>query len=149
MDSPGYTNRQLAPLCYLAALPGVMCVITAVAISGEESSAVVGCFSLFFFYLALAFRWLETTEEEDHLLVRFGPLPSLRKRVRYEGVRGVTRDRSLLIEGWGVHLGPRGWIWNLWGREVVELEREGGRLRIGTDDPEGLIAHFRERCELN
>ena len=101
-----------------------------------------------FFFLTFAFKWLETSGQGDHLLVRYGPLPSFRKRVRYDGVRGGKRDRSLLIEGWGIHLGPRGWIWNLWGREVVELEREEGRLRIGTDDPEGLIAHLRERCDL-
>ena len=152
MNSSGYTNRQRAPLCYLIALPGVTCVITAIAMLDEEGFhlfLLIMGLSAFFFYLALAFRWLETSDQGDHLLIRFGPLPSFWKRVKYEGVRGVKRDRSLLIEGWGIHLGPRGWVWNLWGREVVELEREEGRLRIGTDDPEGLIAHFRARCELS
>lgn len=147
-----YTNRQRSPLCYLVALPGVTCVIAAIASFDEEDVLILLLMmglGAFFFFLALAFRWLETSDQGDHLLIRFGPLPSFRKRVRYEGVRGIERDRSLLIEGWGIHLGPKGWIWNLWGREVVDLEREEGRLRIGTNDPEGLIDHLRERCDLS
>jgi len=127
-------------------------VIAAIASFDEEDVLILLLMmglGAFFFFLALAFRWLETSDQGDHLLIRFGPLPSFRKRVRYEGVRGIERDRSLLIEGWGIHLGPKGWIWNLWGREVVDLEREEGRLRIGTNDPEGLIDHLRERCDLS
>jgi hypothetical protein len=149
MAERDYTNTQRSPLCYLIALPGVGCFIGGVSCFGE-APVMITLFSLsgLFFFLTFAFKWLETSGQGDHLLVRYGPLPSFRKRVRYDGVRGAKRDRSLLIEGWGIHLGPRGWIWNLWGRGVVELEREEGRLRIGTDDPEGLIAHLRERCDL-
>lgn len=59
-----------------------------------------------------------------------------------------TRVVSTLSEGWGIHFGPRGWIWNIWGRGVVELEFDKGRLRVGTDDSEGLIELLQERCEF-
>ena len=78
-----------------------------------------------------------------------GPLPGFKKRVSYDSITGACRDRSLLIEGWGIHLGPRGWVWNLWGRDVVEIELTEGRLRLGTDDPDGLLSHLKERCDLN
>jgi hypothetical protein len=32
---------------------------------------------------------------------------------------------------------------------VVELDFDKGRLRIGTDDPEGLLAFLQDRCDLD
>jgi hypothetical protein len=41
--------------------------------------------------------------------------------------------------GWGIHLTPQGWLYNVGGLDAVELElRDGRRLRIGTDEPERL-----------
>jgi hypothetical protein len=144
-----YIHRQPAPFCWILLLFGVGCLIAGLASGGEVVTELI-CFPLsaLFTLLAFAFKWLEISDKGNHLLVRFGPLTLVRKRVRYDAVRDLRRDRSLLIEGWGIHLGPRGWIWNIWGREVVELDLEKGRIRIGTDDPEGLISHLRERCDL-
>ncbi|NRA95947.1 MAG: hypothetical protein HRU14_07020 [Planctomycetes bacterium] len=150
MTGHDYTNRQNAPFFWFLSLLAVGCFIGGRA-SEPEFGAVVTCYSLsaVFALLAVMFMWLETSDQGDHLLVHFGPLPIARRRVRYERIRAVRRDRSRLIEGWGIHLGPRGWIWNLWGREVVELDLDKGRLRIGTDDPEGLTAFLQDRCNLN
>jgi hypothetical protein len=78
--------------------------------------------------------------------VRFGQVSIFQKRVSYDSIRGAKLDKSLLIEGWGIHLGPRGWIWNMCGCDVIDLELDGGRLRLSTDDLEGLLARQRERC---
>ena len=112
--------------------------------------ALVACVAAgaFILLLAFCFNWLEIGEESGELLVRFGPVSLFQKRLRYDSIRGVKLDRSLLVEGWWIHLGPRGWIWNIGGRDVIDLELDGGRLRLGTDDPDGLLAHQRERCGL-
>ena len=145
-----YTNRQEAPLCW------ILFVLAAGSLaplftSGPDTITISICSPLaaLFAVLGCAFMWLETSDEGDHLLVRFGPLTLARRRVSYDRVRAVRRDRSSLLEGWGIHLGPRGWIWNLWGREVVELDLDKGRIRIGTDDPEGLLAFLQDRCDLD
>ena len=41
--------------------------------------------------------------------------------------------------GWGIHLTPHGWLYNVGGRGAVQLElRDGRRVRVGTDEPERL-----------
>lgn len=42
--------------------------------------------------------------------------------------------------GWGIRRTPKGWIWNVWGRDAVLVTLTGGGFLIGTDDPDGLAA---------
>ena len=46
-----------------------------------------------------------------------------------------------VLEGWGIHLTMRhGWLWNVWGfRAVKFVLRNGRRVTLGTDDPQGLL----------
>jgi hypothetical protein len=104
--------------------------------------AMAGLFGL----LAALFSRLEIASEGRHLVARFGLLGFPSRRVAYDDIESFERARSTLIDGWGIHWVPgRGWTWNLWGRDCVELETRGGFLRLGTDDPEGLVAHLTER----
>jgi hypothetical protein len=86
----------------------------------------------------------------DALVLRYGPVPMLGKRVPYDRIAAVERDRTRFIDGWGVHWVPfRGWTYNLWGYDCVRLTLTRGRtLRIGTDDPEGLSQFLQEKCRL-
>ena len=41
--------------------------------------------------------------------------------------------------GWGIHLTPHGWLYNVGGTGAIQLElRDGRRLRVGSDEPERL-----------
>ncbi|MBW2440478.1 MAG: hypothetical protein JRH12_08395 [Deltaproteobacteria bacterium] len=41
--------------------------------------------------------------------------------------------------GWGIRLTPHGWLFNVSGRQAVEITlRSGKKYRIGTDEPERL-----------
>ena len=133
---------------WLLFLSGVGLVVAGLFPGNTVALVACGAAGSLTLLLAFCFAWLEISGESEELLVRFGPVSLFQKRVRYDSIRGVKLDKSLLIEGWGIHLGPRGWIWNIWGRDVIDLELDGGRLRLGTDDPEGLLAHIRERCKL-
>ena len=78
--------------------------------------------------------------------MRFGPLPLFRKRIPYRDIAAVEQGRSRWIDGWGIHFVPgRGWTYNLWGFDCAELRVGGRRLRIGTDDAEGLVSFLRQR----
>jgi len=59
--------------------------------------------------------------------------------------RGV--GRTLLLDGLGIHMSIRGgWVWNIWGRDCVVVHfRNGGTLRIGTDDAENLAGFLQSR----
>ena len=45
------------------------------------------------------------------------------------------------IYGLGIHLTPSGWLYNVSGSKAVEVTRlNGKRVRIGTDEPDALLA---------
>ena len=46
--------------------------------------------------------------------------------------------------GWGIHLTPYGWLYNVSGLDAVAITlRDGRKFALGTDDPEGLVAAIR------
>jgi hypothetical protein len=81
------------------------------------------------------------------LAIRFGPVPLFHRTVRYADIGSVEVGRTLLLDGWGIHYSVRGgWVWNLWGRTCVVVHfKDGGTLRIGTDDADDLVAYLRSR----
>jgi hypothetical protein len=90
--------------------------------------------------LTPAFHLLTVVDEGERLAIRFGPIPLFRKTVRYAEIEKVEVGRTLILDGWGIHLSIRGgWVWNLWGRDCVVVHfRQGSVLRIGTDDAANL-----------
>lgn len=62
-------------------------------------------------------------------------------------IASVEGTETNLLEGWGIHWTIwHGWLWNTGGFQAVEMtKRDGSRITLGTDDPQGLydaiIAH--------
>ncbi len=54
----------------------------------------------------LMFGSLTIRDEGERLALRFGPLPILRKRLRYADITGVEIGRTKIIDGWGIHYTP-------------------------------------------
>ena len=101
--------------------------------------------------LTLCFRELTVRDAGDSLLVQFGPVPLFRRRVPYDQIESVSRGRTTLLDGWGIHLSPRGgWTWNLWGFDCVDVTLHGNRkLHLGSDDAEALAAFLEIRTGQN
>lgn len=80
------------------------------------------------------------TVEVDHERFRFWFGPGcLGRSFPLSDIRSWTAVRNPWWYGWGIHLTPRGWLYNVGGRGAVELElADGGRLRVGSDEPERL-----------
>ena len=144
-----YEHTQKAPLYLAVLLPGVLCVVAGILGDGLQGARVIlWVMGALMIVLALCFMWLAVRDEGDALAIRFGPLPLFRRRLPYARLRGAGVERSRILDGWGVHWTPgQGWIWNLWGRDCVAVELDPGRLRIGTDDPQGLLRHLQRRIE--
>lgn len=90
--------------------------------------------------LMLALFWSLTVEVTSvHLAFWFGP--GLISR-RLPLVRVVTCEPVDGIRSWGIHwAGQRGWLYNVSGLQAVAVTlSEGGRLMVGTDQPEALCA---------
>jgi hypothetical protein len=81
--------------------------------------------------------------------IRFGP-GLIRKRWALDDFTSVAVARNKWYYGWGIHLIPKGWLYNVSGLDAVELVRKNGRaLRIGTDEPAALDQALRAALKLS
>ena len=92
------------------------------------------------------FKTLTVRDEGEHLAVRFGSLRVFRTCIPYAQMIAVETARSSVIDGWGVHWMPgKGWIYNLWGFDCVRINLGRKKVRIGTDDPQGLTEFLKTK----
>jgi len=142
-----YDHTQKGPL-YLILIPlGVFFLGTARLMPHPAAtwSFIIAGIAMWVF--ALGFRQLTVRDAGDHLLVQLGPLPLFRRQLPYGEIESVKGGHGHPMEGFGIHLSVGGgWTWNLWGKEVVDVTLTGNRrIRIGTDDPEGLQRFIQSR----
>ena len=94
------------------------------------------------------FGWLTVTVDEEAVTAKFG-VGFIQRKIRIREIQSATRVRNTWIMGWGIRLGPSGWMFNVSGLDAVELElKGGGKFRIGTDEPEELVRALRQRMVL-
>ena len=93
--------------------------------------------------LVLFYR-LKITIEDETLCASFGP-GIIRKRVRLAEIVRCEPIRIRWWYGWGIHLTPSGWLYNVSGFDAVAITlRNGKKFALGTDDPQGLMAAIRD-----
>ena len=93
--------------------------------------------------LVLFYR-LEITIKDETLCASFG-LGIIRKKVRLAEIVGCDPIRIRWWYGWGIHLTPYGWLYNVSGFDAVAITlRDGRKFALGTDDPHGLVAAIRD-----
>jgi len=142
-----YRHKQKGPWWLL--LYGSAAALLAVGWLGRMTPGEKAMFlamGLVMYLLGASFEHLMVEDQGDRLLVRFGPIPLFKRRVRYEDIRDVEKGRTTFWDGWGIHLSLKGgWVWNIWGYDCVVLRLERSTLRIGTDDPDGLAEFLRSR----
>ena len=74
----------------------------------------------------------------ETLCASFG-IGVIRKRVRLAEIVGCEPIRIRWWYGWGIHLTPYGWLYNVSGFDAVAITlRDGRKFALGTDDPHGL-----------
>lgn len=142
-----YDHKQRAPLGWLLQGGGVAFWGLAFGLLHQPmASWIMIATGAMMVGLGLAFGWLRVTDEGTCLAVRYGPLPCFFKTLPYRDILSVTAARSRWIDGWGIHWLPgRGWTYNLWGLDCVELKVGKQLIRIGTDDVPGLLEHLNQR----
>ena len=97
-------------------------------------------------FFGFCFRELTVSVDTAELSVQYGPIPLFGKRIPLANIAQVEAGRSTWIDGWGIHYVPgRGWTYNLWGFDCVELNLNGKRLRVGTDDRDHLAQALADR----
>ncbi len=111
------------------------------AIEGPGAVAVVaGLVAVVVGAVVLAFNRLTVTVAEGRVEAAFAwGWP--RRSVELRDVVAIRRVRNRWWYGWGIRKIPRGWMFNVWGLDAVELEFGSGKVfRIGSDEPDDLLA---------
>ena len=63
-----------------------------------------------------------------------------RRSVPFSLITGARVVRNPIWVGWGLRWIPGGSVWNVYGRDAVELQLESGRVwRLGSDQPDALL----------
>jgi hypothetical protein len=98
--------------------------------------------------VALVLFWkLRIKIDEQSLRWSFG-IGIIRKRVRLNEIAGCEALRIRWWYGWGIHLTPFGWLYNVSGLDAVAITlRNGRKFALGSDDSHGLAEAIRVAIE--
>ncbi len=65
----------------------------------------------------------------------------IKKQIPLKEIVRAQIVRNPWYYGWGIHLTPHGWLYNIAGLQAIEIELCSGKeFRLGTDEPEQLLA---------
>ncbi|MDA7864958.1 hypothetical protein N9B24_02415 [bacterium] len=146
-----YDHTQSARLYLLLLVIAIGIFGSAFCIDEIVVRSVMSCSGALMLLLAFSFCHLSVRDEGAELLIAFGPLPLFKRRLQYCELEKVEQSRSTIMDGWGIHMSPSGgWVWNLWGYNCVDVwYRQGRKVRIGTDDPAGLVEFLKVKVRQN
>ena len=148
--SDRYHHLQRSPLCLLiyATAAGSLAAAWFLQAPPLASYALVAS-AVVFTMIGAGFHHLAVKDEGDELRIQFGPLPLFATAIRYNEITSLGRDRTTIMEGWGIHKSFRGgWVWNIWGRDCVVIAHSG-TTRVGSDDVENLLAFLSSRTGVD
>ena len=118
----------VVPLLLLAALADGVGTLTGVTLIAVLGPGLMAGFLALFYALTVEI-------DAIHLRFRFG-IGLIRKQIPLAEIADALPVRNTWLYGWGIHRTPHGGLYNVSGREAVDITLTSGqRLRLGTDDP--------------
>lgn len=133
-----YRHKQVGAFCLLGAGAGILLILVLVTQMGAHPMLliVLGLIVL----VGVMLSSLTVVVTPSSLVFWFGP-GVLRKTVPLSEIASVEAVRNPWYYGIGLRATPRGMLYNVSGLSAVEVtRRDGGRFRVGTDEPERLCA---------
>ncbi len=93
------------------------------------------------------FATLTVVIEGEVLEIRFGP-GIIRKKFPLKDIKSCKTVKNPWYYGWGIHLTPHGWLYNVSGFYAVEIRMVNKKkYRIGTNVPNELERAIRQFIE--
>ena len=123
----------------------VMTLAAALYVGPGDSNAawILGGMSAFMLLVFLQFHSLTVEVVRGYLRIRFG-VGLIRRQFRVKDIESVEVVRNRWWYGWGIRITPHGWLFSVSGLDAVQIKlRKGRQYRIGTDEPEALLAAIR------
>jgi hypothetical protein len=140
-----YEHTQIGYLIIFVLFAATVFVaITGIAApSGRGVLVTDGIIELILLIGAIVFSRLTIKIDEESVQACFG-IGLICKKVP---LSEIVRCESIRIRwwyGWGIHLTPYGWLYNVSGLDAVAITlRDGGKFALGTDDPNGFTSAVR------
>jgi hypothetical protein len=136
-----YEHKQVNRLMWLLTIPIAAAVI---AVGRDAGLLLAPVLAAVGGLTVVGFSSLTVTVTPASVTWKFGP-GVFQKRLSVEDIHGARAVRNRWWYGWGIHLTPNGWLYNVGGLDAIELELADERkVRIGTDEPERLLAAIRQ-----
>ena len=134
-----YEHTQIGHVIIWSIL--LIILIASGGLAGHHASPII--ISIILLVCLVLFYKLKITIENETLCASFGP-GIVRKKVRLAEIVRCDPIRIRWWYGWGIHLTPYGWLYNVSGFNAVAITlRDGRKIAFGTDDPQGLITAIR------
>jgi hypothetical protein len=134
---------------FIYPLAAIALAATIVAMIFPESRAVGAIVAAILFVTAVVFSKLTITIDDDYLRASFGP-GFVGKRIKLTDIAACEPIRIRWWHGWGIHLTPYGWLYNVAGWDAVAVTlRNGRRVSLGTDQPAELCDAIRRVASAN
>ena len=134
-----YEHTQIGQVIIWAVL-AIILIANGGLIGHHAAPAII---SIILLVCLVLFYRLKITIDNENLCASFGP-GIIRKRVRLAEIVRCEPIRIRWWYGWGIHMTPFGWLYNVSGLDAVAITlRDGRKFALGTDDPHGLVAAIR------
>ena len=146
-DCPMYEHSQRSSAMLLLLLAASV-VPTAILLLGSRAMPLgaritLGVTIVILLVTALVFSSLTIRVDDERLAWHFGP-GVWKKSVPLDEIVDAMPTTTTFLEGWGIHLTGRGWLYNVAGREaVIVTMRDGTQFLLGTDEPQQLVHAIR------
>ena len=90
--------------------------------------------------ILVLFHSLNVCVNKNDITIAFG-IGIIRKHFPVSDIVTASRVRTHWYNGWGIRKIHKGWLFNVSGRDAVQIEMLNGKVfRIGTDQPDELSA---------
>ena len=137
-----YEHTQIGHVIIWSLLAIIL--IASGGLAGHHASPII--ISIILLVCLVLFYRLKIVIENETLCASFGP-GIIRKKVRLAEIVRCDPIRIRWWYGWGIHLTPYGWLYNVSGFNAVAITlRDGRKFAFGTDDPHGLVDAIRRYC---
>jgi len=114
-----------------------------VAPAGRDGLLISAIIEVILLICAIVFSKLTIKIDGESLEASFAT-GLIRKKVPLAEIAECEPIRIRWWYGWGIHLTPYGWLYNVSGLDAVVITlRNDGKFALGTDDPQGLVAAIR------
>lgn len=137
-----YRHTQNATAIQWAFAIGAV-VVGWLAMRGGASGGILLVVAAILFVTVFLFASLTVEVTDAEVRFWFGS-GLIRRSYQVDEIRDVRVVSNPWYYGWGIHMTPHGWLYNVAGSQAVELTFDSGsKVRIGSDEPSRLMAAIR------